>query len=313
MRDAQLVMGVATTLPAEEFEPFFETLRNSGYDGRTGLIIADYEPAEAARVSELADIVWNLDEDHPRASSRRADAAVRALKFLKHQRGLRRTFTPAFGIASRLSREKNAQRRWETLESRVNGLQSLRWGLYFEFLHRFAPQAQCVLLSDLRDVVFQGDPFSTTVRPLELYLEDPVALIGEDDFNSGWIRDLYGAEALARMDGARISCSGTVVGQRQPLLRYLHHMDKAISSRRIAMGPHDQGVHNYLIHQGTFPEASLLANGEGRVLTMGRMASPELAEGLVLFDGEPVPVLHQYDRFPDLVGRMDCLQRLQPQ
>lgn len=300
-------MGVATTLPAEQFAPFFDSLRNAGYRGATGLIIADYSPAEAERVSALADIVWNLDESSDETPSRRAQVALRTLRFLKGQKGLRRAYAPSFGAVSRMSGERRSQARWELLEGRLNGLQSLRYGLYFEFLHRYAPEAESILLSDLRDVVFQGDPFETPVGPLELYLEDKSSRIEDDEFNSRWIQKLYGAAEFERMRRFEISCSGTVVGRRAPVLRYLHHMDRAISGRRISLGPHDQGVHNYLIRQGLFPEADLLHNGEGRVVTMGRMPAPAVVDGRVTVDATTPPVLHQYDRFPALAAELSCL------
>jgi hypothetical protein len=83
-------------------------------------------------------------------------------------------------------------------------------------------------------------------------------------------------------------------------------MTAAISWRRIPMGSHDQGVHNTLILNGLMPDAKLIPNGQGRVLTMGGMTppSPEADGRLRLPDGRLPAVLHQYDRFPELAATL---------
>jgi hypothetical protein len=306
MDSSQLVLGVATSLPASHFQPFFRSLRNSGYRGVTGLIIGDYAPDEAKELAALADVTWNLDEERPTDGNR--DIVLRALRFMQKQRGLRRLYPGAFQLATRVTSERKSQDRWELLERELQGLQGLRYGLYHEFLYRFAPEAQTILLSDLRDVVFQGDPFADPVDSLELFLEDERTRISDEEFNSRWLKDLYGADVLRQLERYPVSCSGTVAGSRAGVLRYLHLMDRSLISRRRVLGPHDQGVHNYLLRTGKFPGSSIKSNGQGRVLTMGRMQEPAVTNGRVDLNGFVPPVLHQYDRFPMMAGQLACLQ-----
>src|SRR4029079_15456105 len=110
-----------------------------------------------------------------------------------------------------LGTERRSLERWQTAEYQLGGMQALRYGHYYDLLHRFAPDADQILLTDLRDVLFQADPFAAPLSGLEVFLEDSSMRVGEDTHNRRWIRNLYGEDVVKRIGGCVVSCSGTVI------------------------------------------------------------------------------------------------------
>jgi len=65
----------------------------------------------------------------------------------------------------------------------------------------------------------------------------------------------------------------------------------------------DQGVHNYVLHKRLVPNARVIPNGDGPVLTVGIMCD-ESASRLLESCASQVRVLHQYDQHPGLAAAM---------
>jgi len=186
---------------------------------------------------------------------------------------------------------------------------ALRHFRYLDHLESLAERFDRILLTDVRDVVFQSDPFA---RPwtdgLHCVLEDRRMTLGACPHNSRWIREHLGGDVLARLADKPISCSGTVLGDHQSVLRYL----RALTARMLPfaggerMAGFDQGVHNLLAHE--LPPCRLtLHDNAGPVLTLGyTKGEPALDdEGFVLNEaGERSAIVHQYDRKPDLFGKI---------
>src|SRR5205823_6315721 len=83
-------------------------------------------------------------------------------------------------------------------------------------------------------------------------------------------------------------------------------VEEAFKSKRMPMVTgQDQGIHNYLIWSDLLPNLHVHDNGTGSVLTMGVMKPQEIhlnaEQEVVLDDGRVAPVLHQYDRHPQIV------------
>lgn len=298
-----LVLGFSARLPARDVAPFARSLRSTGFRGRLGLITAHYDPDTRRELATLADVVVDVDVD---ALFQPASAAVSALQWLRRTRGLRRLYPGAFAMLTSLVSERRAQARRESYEFHLEGLQSLRYALYHDFIVKHTPDVDFVLISDLRDVIFQGDPFDAPVTGLECYLEEDTSRIGSSPFNRRWIADLYGTDRVRQLAEEVVSCSGTTVGTRDAMLDYLARMAEAITWRRQPLGSHDQGVHNHLLRSNSFGDVQIVRNGYGRVLTMGEMTSFAVDEdGRVCNrDGTIPPVLHQFDRHPPLAARL---------
>jgi hypothetical protein len=299
---SSLVLGTAATLPPAVFEPFVDSLRATGFQGRLGLLLGHYGKHEIRQFERLADFVIDVG---PRYRDERAlfDVKVRALQRIRATRGS--AYRAAFRAAVGSIPERHALREWRNLEYQLEGLQALRYSHYYEALREIAPDATEVFVTDVRDVIFQRDPFEGQLRRLEVFLEDESSTLG-GRFNQEWITHLYGAAAAAKLASFTVSCSGTVIGPRAEMLHYLKTMWEAILWRRRPLGSRDQGVHNHLLRSGRFGDVEIVRNGTGRVLTMGAMARIDRAEdGTILNSDGTVPaVLHQYDRHDGLAEEL---------
>lgn len=292
---SSLVLGFAAGLRPSFLDPFVKSLRATGYRGRLGLVLAHYDAQAQAQLERHADVVLNVGARYADGPDPRL---VSALRRLRATRGARRAYPLAFELAAAAGPERASQSRWEALEFHLEGLQALRYGHYYEFIRELAADANQVLLTDLRDVVFQDDPFTRPLAGLEVFLEDPSHTIAAETFNRRWIQNLYGPGRLEVLAAKTVSCSGTVVGTREAILHYLKEMSEAITWRRRPLGPHDQGVHNHLLRSGRLGQVTVVPNGHGRVLTMGGMKEVIRDEGgwVLNADGSVPAVLHQYDR-----------------
>lgn len=183
---------------------------------------------------------------------------------------------------------------------------STRHFAYMDFL-KTNPNYRCVLLSDSRDVVFQGNPFSE-VNPdiLNVFEQDPSVIYGhQDDFYGGvdtrWTAKMFGDEIVRALDGKRVICAGTIMGSPSVLMDYLSHMEREILSH--TSHTIDQSIHNKLIYldlPSNYYE--IHSNLSGKILTLHAAdhQSYEVQQQAVKVDGKVVPVLHQYDRIPQL-------------
>ncbi|EGB14373.1 hypothetical protein DND132_1160 [Pseudodesulfovibrio mercurii] len=182
---------------------------------------------------------------------------------------------------------------------------ALRYFLYLDFLKGADVRWERILISDVRDVVFQRDPF-TFAWPdgLCCTLEDPSATVGSCPFNGRWVREHLGAEALNRIADRPVSCSGTTVADHAAMVAYLERMTGRLlpPSTGECMAGYDQGVHNYLIHTGALGDPTLFDN-TGPILTLAQTrGEPEVnGRGEVLNRaGRVAHLIHQYDRKPSL-------------
>ncbi len=298
---SSLVLGVATRLSPTRVEPFAHSLRATGYRGQLGLVLGQYGEAELRRFEQLADFVIPVDASYQRARPMQ----LRVLRALRETRRVRRAYPVAFRLAT-MARERNALRRWRALEYQLEGLQALRYDHYYDALRDAAPDAKQILLSDVRDVLFQRDPFEPPVRGLEVFLEEPHMTISDDWFTHRWMLSLYGAGRSGELEHEVTSCSGTVIGERAAMLHYLREMSGEIGWRRRPLGSHDQAVHNHLLRAGRLEPVTIVPNGWGRVLTMAQMAHLErdVAGRILNVDGSVPAVLHQYDRHPRLANEL---------
>ncbi len=300
---SSLILGAATRIPPSYVSPFVESLRAVGYAGRLGFVLGQYGPAERSELEQLADITVWADDTYTACHPRTVGVLARA----RSTRRVRRAYPNAFRLAAAVGRPSALVARRQSLEYRLEGLQSLRYQHYLRILEERATDADQVMLTDLRDVLFQNDPFAEPLTKLEVFLEEPVATLGADPHNRRWIRDLYGKRELDELRGYVTSCSGTVIGPRRAILNYLRQMSAAAASYHRPLGSHDQAVHNYLLRRGQLgPETMIVENGFGRVLTMGHMTTiTRDSTGRVLNADDSVPaVLHQYDRHPDLAREL---------
>jgi hypothetical protein len=174
---------------------------------------------------------------------------------------------------------------------------SSRFFDYLEFLACRGAEYDHVMLSDLRDVVFQSDPFAEPL-PADIVFARERCLVGGVTANYGWIFDAYGDAVAHNMRDCFVACAGTTFGTTSGIMRYLVAMTRELRDRRPPLvGGVDQAVHNYIVRMRPLRNA-WLDTTDSLVATMHfvRDESVQTTPRGVLIDGRLVPVLHQWDR-----------------
>ncbi|MFH1915475.1 MAG: hypothetical protein ABIK45_14530 [Pseudomonadota bacterium] len=186
---------------------------------------------------------------------------------------------------------------------------ALRYFLYRDYLLASADRHRRILLTDVRDVVFQADPFGAAwAKGLNCVLEDPRATIGGCPHNSRWVRRHLGEDMLTSVADRPVSCSGTLLADHDAMLGYLDAMTRRLVpfTPGERMAGYDQGVHNVLVHTGALEKLTLHDN-HGPVLTLAATEGEPVvdAQGCVRNAQGRIPAMvHQYDRKPALFAHI---------
>jgi hypothetical protein len=286
LKTRPLIMGAVRRLGVEELQPFIKSLRASGYQGDCVLFTTS---VSASTLRYLHDQkIRTVPFFYP---------AVR-----NHQPFLYgwKIWKPLFGLL----REQETKLKLARL---VWDLFFLRFLFYRNYL-RTHEEYTHIMITDVRDVIFQKDPFIWMGQKQGVFcFEEASGLtIGNSSANSQMVREVFGANGLAQICHQQVSCAGITFGTRTSLLRYLQSfLDLALQAKNLwPCSGSDQGIHNYIIHQIGIP-ALQLVNNEGPVFTMGCVPRNQIRQNslgqVINYEGTAYPILHQYDRFKDLV------------
>lgn len=169
------------------------------------------------------------------------------------------------------------------------------------------PWVRDVLITDVRDVVFQGDPFATPAARLEVYAEGDGASLADHRFNRKHLKALFGRALTDRLADCPCICVGTVFGPGADVARLCRTMLMLAAIPRSEVGGAfgaDQAACNLAVHLGLV-DADIRPNYD-RVATIGDRAGLTCGrDGLIVNpNGSISPIVHQYDRHPDLADRM---------
>jgi hypothetical protein len=176
--------------------------------------------------------------------------------------------------------------------------------LSYDYLLKHGRRFANVLITDVKDVVFQRDPFGYRLSDhIHVAMENPDIPLGACPWTSRWVVAGYSPEMLERLKDNELSCAGTTLAPVPLMLRYLELMLTEIVAMKDAYESADQAAHNLLLHEGKLDPVRKLRNFEGPILTVGTEPRYQLDENheLVNRDGSVIAVVHQYDRHPDLV------------
>ena len=182
---------------------------------------------------------------------------------------------------------------------KILNLAFVRYLHYLEFLKLNADKYNNVLLTDVRDVIFQDDPFRDPL-PAELvaFLESAKFIYGSEPINDTWIRQNYDQKTLDNLAGHRISCCGTVMGKSSAMLDYLRGFLAEIQKLTSIEHGADTSIHNVLVRNMLSQRFGIADNLAGAVATLGNEPFENLkfsANGQLLGkDGRIVPVIHKY-------------------
>jgi hypothetical protein len=157
-----------------------------------------------------------------------------------------------------------------------------------------------ILLTDVRDVIFQKPLFGTPCDELEFHLEE--LTIGNDWFNRRALDMTCGKETADELSSKTVSCVGTVSGRAIGILEYLAQIQLfalGLSEPSRSRWGVDTGLHNYILHAG-LARAAISKPNFSRVATLGAVRASKLAcdaKGRVVNrDGEMSEIVHQWDR-----------------
>lgn len=174
----------------------------------------------------------------------------------------------------------------------------LRFKLYYDFIRSNPRICRKILLTDIRDVVFQQDPFIYPLnKGITVALEDRSKTIGTCPYNSQWVKELLGWIMHDSLSSKPISCAGVTIGDRESILVYLEKMNAFLRGQKNNL---DQAAHNAIVHLDLVPSIHKFDNFYGPVLTMGYMDQQDLSATRI----DLIPILHQYDRHPELAMKI---------
>lgn len=176
-----------------------------------------------------------------------------------------------------------------------------------------------VLITDTQDVVFQDDPFKDVGdRYLYCFCEDSGSNIASEEFNSYWIRNLYGQERLEELANSPIVCAGTIMGSYDSMMLLLQSildefflLDESIFLKHSV----DQGILNNICNSAytSIIPITLKKNGD-IVATLGLTTKKDVGKDIIEFSGMTLKVndltpaiIHQYNRDDNLQKFFDSL------
>lgn len=285
-----VILGLAYDYSAEDLLPFLDSLAATSFDGDLVLFTNRVHPEALALLAERGIQTAPYDSCDLDAIPRRWRRARRRL--LRFKRHFPKVYYPG--------QERIVERTWDC--------RAVRYFLFARYLRSRKRQIRRVLLTDVRDVVFQGNPFEGDLPgPVCSFEEHPDTPLVRQDWNRWWVEGLYGDAVLEEVGKETILCSGVTLGTSSGVLDYLDTMRHELRLR-IDLNGFDQGVHNVLARRGRLPGLRTVRWNQGPVMHLGiapRDAIDTSEEGLVLTaDGTPAAVVHQYDRHPDLARRL---------
>lgn len=305
-----LIFGAAVGYLWPQIRPFAHSLRASGCAAKTVLLVSRMDretrhelQAHAITALPVHGIVTRL----PPTLARK--------RYNRYWLGwLHRVLPRAIGASTNAGSLRNAI--LARAAAWFHQPASSRYFHYLRYLRHRVARHDWVLTTDVRDVIFQSDPFAPAWRPAGgVVFLDQSAAFGSDAGNDRWVTNTYGEAGLAPLLGRRVSCSGNTLAPAPLMLQYLAAMTRELAFQTDRISGHegvDQGVHNWLFHTGRLAGFTGLENGAGPVLTMHNLPAERIpvdSTGRLLDRaGRVIPLLHQYDRNPaqaaQLLGRL---------
>lgn len=189
-------------------------------------------------------------------------------------------------------------------------INSLRFYAYHRYLD--CMDYDHILLADVRDIVFQRDPFDFEKKDtIYASLEDKDTL-DSCSINKNWILKCYPNDVCRKMAHCRVSCAGTIVGTGVRIKKHIENicneLDK-IDQRVLNESGPDQVVHNFLVYQGD-EKFDYIDNNTGPIVTLAKTCEGDIkynSDGLMVNTSGVVNIVHQYDRHIFLNGYVQKL------
>lgn len=292
---ADLILGAAAGYRADQVRLFLQSLARTGFNGR--LVFFVHERQRIAMRDLLREQVPALDAE-----------LVRIRSIHEHPKLVRSCLKRLFAM---LPAESFPGLKRGML--RFHGKPHVtRYFHYADYLAGHAGYSR-VLLTDVRDVVFQDDPFRGLGPGLQVGMESEELTIATEPFDRDWILDAYGREMIERIGHRQVSCSGVTLGDFPSVQRYVDLILREaliLPFARMKTRIYDQAFHNKLLHCGELGAAERCQPLKSRIATLGCMdpATFVLSDAgqLLNADGRAAPIVHQYDRHRVLVEVLEA-------
>jgi len=247
------VMGFAVGYDVGVFKRFVGTLRNSGFKGHIILGVApDIRP----------DAVTYLESKN---------VQIAKVTFTECTHGM---FDDEDKTKEATGHEKEAR----SCVAPYDKLKS-RWERFPFLRDRLKECQECtgpVLITDVRDVFFQRDPFGSghpQVQGLQVFEEH----VKQRTLH--WLAKWPIETCKGVVYNRVMLCSGTTIGTRQAMIDYLDAMEAEMKvwmddkKCHFKINGDDQSIHNYLYYSGKLPFAKAIPNRMGIVNTPGVQGS----------------------------------------
>ena len=185
---------------------------------------------------------------------------------------------------------------------------NFRHFLYYDYLLKNEGKFKNVMLSDIKDVIFQEDPFDFQINN-KLYVAMERQSIADCEWTSKWIVNGYDDSVLNDIENQIVSCAGTTLGPVDRIKAYLHDLLVEIQQLKDAYTCADQAAHNVLLHSGKLDPVIKVNNESGLIMTVGSLDDVQFLfdnEGyLTNSAGKRVNIIHQADRRVELLKQLD--------
>ena len=191
---------------------------------------------------------------------------------------------------------------WENMCETFLHPHIIRWVSYERFLD-ISRNYRFILLSDVRDVVFQDEFFGSVTSSNKVFFADQSINYGDGGCDSDWFRAAWGDKALKDAAGKPCLCIGTILGSHEAILDFTRQIKKCLLA-----DPYrgvEQAIFNYLLmHRIISTEYEVLPNVDGPIATLANKAavSNKVIVKEKIFrkqDMSVIPIVHMYDRDHD--------------
>ncbi|WP_404865900.1 hypothetical protein [Glaesserella parasuis] len=179
---------------------------------------------------------------------------------------------------------------------------------YFNYINKL-DEVRNIILTDIRDVIFQRDPF-LDIKGLYVGMESPEVPMGKDFYSKKWITEVYGDDYFENIKNNQICCAGVTLGDYHSIKKYLQTMLNEFLSlpyETIISSNYDQGIHNKLLYNNELLNPIQCQPLSSVISTIGIIDRNnllfDLQNNLLLSDGCPAYIVHQYDRHTDILEK----------
>ena len=313
-----VVLGLVKGYAFEQIRPFVASLRATDYAGDICLFYSDLDESTVNSLREY-------DVDMVPFTMGTVNLGFKRIYIFSLLQRISHTLGVVFpvhrlfaGLVNTLaSRSKKGEEYLAKcrIAAKSFNVYCVRFPLYYLYLAQNRGRYANVMLTDVRDVIFQRDPFAFEFGDdLCVFIEDDRQKMEDCPYNSEWLKTGFGEDVLREIGNEIPSCSGTTIGGYQAIMEYLELMVDQMLQLKSHPSGMDQGVHNYLLYKQQLKNVRIFQNRLGPVFTMGKTVDLPTAfddEGFVLNkDGSIAHVLHQYDRHFEL-GKLEWSEGLE--